>query len=61
MYERALDLMDESIFPKQSIYLAKENPNRNSNRVHREEKSDEEIIRAVSTEMANSLGEDLEP
>jgi len=61
MYERNIDLMDESVFPRQSIYLAKENPNRNSSRIPREEKSDEEIVRAVSAEMINSLGEGLEP
>jgi len=61
MYKRTIDLMDESVFPRQSVYLAKENPNRNSSRIPREEKSDEEIVRAVSAEMINSLGEGLEP
>jgi hypothetical protein len=60
MYERTIDLMDEAVFPRQSIYLAKENPNVNSQKIRREEKSDEEIIRAVTAEMINSLGEDLE-
>ena len=52
--------MNEAVFPRQSIYLAKENPNVNSQKIRREEKSDEEIIRAVTAEMINSLGEDLD-
>jgi len=59
MYGRTIDLMDESVFPRQSIYLLKENPNENSNKIFREVKSDEEIIRAVSAEMVNSLREGL--
>jgi hypothetical protein len=61
MYERNIDLMDEAVFPRQSIYLAKENPNINSRNILREEISDEEIIRSVTAEMIDSLGEDLEP
>jgi hypothetical protein len=61
MYERTIDLMDETVFPRQSIYLAKENPNKNAKNILREEISDEEIIRSVTAEMVNSLGEDLEP
>jgi hypothetical protein len=61
MYERTMDLMDETVFPRQSIYLAKENPNKNAKSIPREEISDEEIIRSVTAEMVNSLGEDLEP
>ena len=61
MYNREINLMDETIFPKQSIYLAKENPNLNSNKIVRKTKSDEEIIAAVTAEMADSLGENLEP
>ena len=61
MYKRDIDLMDESVFPRESIYLAKENPNRYSTNVPRKEKSDEEIIMAVTADMSNSLGEDLEP
>jgi len=60
MYDRTVDLMDESVFPRQSIYLAKENPNKNSNKIPRKAKSDEEIVTAVSAEMVNSFGEDLE-
>ena len=61
MYERNIDLMDETVFPRQSIYLAKENPGKNSNNILREVISDEEIIEAVTAEMKNSLGEELEP
>jgi len=61
MYERTIDLMDETVFPRRSIYLAKENPNINSMNILREEISDEEIIRSVTAEMVNSLGEGLEP
>ena len=61
MYERTIDLMDETVFPRQSIFLTKENPNINAMHLSREEKTDEEIIKSVTTEMINSLGEDLEP
>ena len=61
MYKREIDLMDETVFPRDSIYLAKENPNRYSTNIPRKEKSDEEIIMAVSADMSNSLGEDFEP
>jgi hypothetical protein len=61
MYTRKIDLMDEITFPRESIYLAKENPNYNSSKISRKEKSDEEIIMAVTADMCNSLGEDLEP
>ena len=61
MYERTIDLMDECVFPRESIYLSKENPNTNSRPISREAKSDEEIITAVTADMRNSLGESLEP
>ncbi|MDR0301074.1 MAG: hypothetical protein LBI04_02040 [Treponema sp.] len=61
MYNRKIDLMDETVFPRESIYLAKENPNSNSSRIPRNEKSDEEITMAVTADMSNTLGEDLEP
>jgi len=61
MYKRDIDLMDETVFPRDSIYLSKENPNRYSTNIPRKEKSDEEIIMAVTADMSNSLGEHLEP
>jgi hypothetical protein len=61
MYERSIDLMDKSVFPRNSIYLSKENPSLNAMPISREEKSDEEIIEAVTADMSDSLGEDLEP
>jgi len=61
MLERKINLMDENIFPRKSIYLTKENPNMNSKKISRKEKSDEDIIRAVTADMSDSLGEDLEP
>lgn len=45
--------MDESTFPKKSIYLDKENFNSCSNKVSRKEKTDEEIINAVTAEMSD--------
>ena len=60
MYKRNIDLMDEAVFPRESIYLAKENPNRYATNIPRKEKSDEEIIKAVTADMSNSLGENLE-
>jgi len=61
MYERTVDLMDKNAFPRESIYLSKENPNPNARHIPREAKSDEEIIASVTAEMIDSLGEDLEP
>jgi len=61
MLSRNVNLMDETVFPRESIYLAKDNPNSNSINIPRKEKSDEEIIMAVTADMSNSLGEDLEP
>ncbi len=61
MYERKIDLMDKSVFPNRSIYLSKENPNLNSQSVPRVDKSDNEIVKAVTDDMINSLGESLEP
>ena len=61
MYDRNIDLMDEAIFPRESIYLGKENSNNNSNQILRTAKKDDEIIAAVTADMINSLGEKLEP
>ena len=61
MYNREIDLMDETVFPRESIYLNKENPNRYTTSVPRKEKSDDEIIKAVTADMINSLGANLEP
>jgi hypothetical protein len=61
MYERTIDLMDENVFPRKSIYLSKENPSPITKGVSREPISDEEIIKSVSAEMINSLGANLEP
>jgi hypothetical protein len=60
MYERKIDLMDEAAFPRESIYLAKENPNLNSRNIPRKVKSDDEIVTSVTAEMKSSLGEELE-
>jgi hypothetical protein len=49
------------LFPENPSILAKENPNSNSSKISRKEKSDEEIIMAVTADMSNSLEEDLEP
>jgi len=61
MYKREIDLMDETVFPRESIYLAKENPNPRSREIPRQVISDEEIIAAVTSDMENSLGVELEP
>jgi hypothetical protein len=60
LYQRTIDLMDESVFPRESIYIGKENPKADSIVIPREDKSDEDIIAAVTTEMVNTLGADLE-
>ena len=61
MYERKIDLMDESVFPKDSLYIAKENPRDDSKIIPRVDKSDDEIIAAVTAEMIDTLGAELEP
>jgi len=60
-YENKYDLMDQNLFPKDSIYILKENPKSGSVLLPRIEKSDEEIVAAVTAEMCNSLGVELEP
>ena len=61
-YENKYDLMDKAVFPRDSIYLAKENPNSViSTPIPRVSRTDEEIIRAVSEDMAGTLGAKLEP
>ena len=60
-YENKYDLMDQNLFPKDSIYIFKENPKSDALRLPRIEKSDEEIVAAVTAEMCNSLGVELEP
>ena len=60
-YENKYDLMDKETFPKDSIFLAKENPKKAITKtVPRVFKTDEEIIASVSDYMANTLGADLE-
>ena len=61
MYERNIDLMDETVFPKESIYIGKENPKSGSKSIPRVDMSDEDIIVAVTAEMENTLGVELEP
>ena len=61
MYKRNIDLMDNTLFPKNSIYIDKENPKSDARRIPRVAKSDEEIIAAVTAEMTNTLGAELEP
>jgi hypothetical protein len=61
-YRHNFDFMDEKLFPRSSIYLAKENPNKYlSNPITRVDRSDEDIIKAVSEDMAGTLGAELEP
>ena len=60
-YENKYDLMDQNIFPKESIYILKENPKADSRKFPRVDKTDEEIVAAVVSEMNSSLGVELEP
>ena len=53
--------MDESLFPRNSIYLSKENPKSPiSIPIPRVSKTDDEIIAAVTEDMADTLGAELE-
>lgn len=61
-YQNTYDLMDEAVFPRDSIYLVKENPKfAVSQSIARFAKTDEEIIASVSQDMAGTLGAELEP
>lgn len=61
-YQNTYDLMDETVFPRDSIYLVKENPKfAVSQSIPRFSKTDEEIIASVSKDMAGTLGAELEP
>ena len=58
MYERTIDLMDEEVFPRESIY-SKKDLGRCYYRISRVIKTDEEIVENVATDMIDSLGEEL--
>ena len=61
-YQNPYNLMDESLFPRDSIYLSKENPNIPiTEQIPRVLKTDAEIIAAVAEDMAGTLGAELEP
>ena len=59
-YENNYDLMDQKMFPNDSIYIFKENPKKSSKGILRVAKSDEEVIDAVTAEMKGTLGTKIE-
>lgn len=60
-YENNYDLMDQKKFPNDSSYAFKENPKKGTLGVRRVDKSDEEIVAAVTAEMKDTLGTKVEP
>jgi hypothetical protein len=61
-YERTIDLMDETIFPGESLYAQKKNPKTEiSKRISPEDQTDEEIAEFVINEMSDTLGEPCAP
>jgi hypothetical protein len=61
-YERNIDLMDESLFPMDSLYVQKRNPKKSiTTGVHRVEQTNDEIIDFVAKEMSGTLGDSHGP
>jgi hypothetical protein len=57
-YERDIDLMNESLFPRDSLYTQKRNPKKSiTTDVHRIEQTNDEIIAFVTKEMSDTLGD----
>jgi hypothetical protein len=56
-YERNIDLMDESLFPTDSLYAQKRNPKESiTTDVFRVAQTNDEIINFVTQEMSDTLG-----
>jgi hypothetical protein len=56
-YKRTINLMDESVFPRKSLYAQKENPKIGiTDNVQPVKQTNDEIIDYVSKEMLNTLG-----
>jgi hypothetical protein len=56
-YERRIDLMDESLFPRDSRYAQKKNPKESITRDARQvEQTNDEIIAFVTKEMSETMG-----
>jgi hypothetical protein len=57
MYERTLDLMDESVFPRESFYAQKKNPKSElTTNIAQQEYENQEIIDYITEEMKDTLG-----
>jgi hypothetical protein len=61
-YERRVDLMNESLFPRDSLYAQKKNPKASiTTDIHRVDQTNDEIIEFVTVEMSETLGDIHEP
>jgi hypothetical protein len=61
-YERTIDLMDEALFPTDSLYAQKRNPKASiTTDILRVDQTNDEIIDYVSKEMSDTLGNSYEP
>jgi hypothetical protein len=61
-YKRKIDLMDESLFPKDSLYAQKRNPKESiTTGIPRVEQTNDEIIKFVTKEMSDTLGNSHDP
>jgi S-adenosylmethionine:diacylglycerol 3-amino-3-carboxypropyl transferase len=61
-YERRVDLMNESFFPRDSLYAQKKNPKESiTTDVRRVEQTNDEIIEFVTKEMSGTLGDVHDP
>ena len=59
-YDNKYDLMDQKVFPNNSHYIFKENPKASAMSISRIAKSDADIIAAVTAEMVDTLGAEVE-
>jgi phosphopantetheine adenylyltransferase len=61
-YERKIDLMDESLYPMDSLYAQKRNPKESiTTGVRRVDQTNDEIIEFVTKEMSATLGNIHDP
>jgi hypothetical protein len=57
-YKRRIDLMDDSLFPRDSRYVQKKNPKESmTTDARRVDQTNEEIVDFVTKEMSGTLGD----
>jgi hypothetical protein len=60
-YERTIDLMDEAVFPGETLYAQKKNPKKSTKSISPVDQTNDEIAEFVINEMSDTLGEPCAP